>query len=171
MVSCRLSFPGVFPWTSSSRLMVTRLAISLIAALAILTLWLPGHASAEDTDGVRAGSTVTPAVLESKIAEVESATDLADTRENRARLVGLARGAHTLFCEAGFLTEDAAQAARTGHLTARACGEIAEAAEVGQLVPFHFSRRYEREPQRIYAEVRAACSRVPMPGPMTWEDG
>jgi ribonuclease BN (tRNA processing enzyme) len=91
------------------------------------------------------------------------ATDLADTPTNRSRLTGLARGAHTLFCEAGFLAEDAAQAARTGHLTARACGEIASAAAVGQLVPFHFSRRYERTPERVYAEVRNACHRVPLP--------
>jgi len=92
------------------------------------------------------------------------ATDLADTPDNRGRLIGLARGAHTLFCEAGFLSEDAAQAARTGHLTARACGEIGSAAEVGQLVPFHFSRRYEKAPERVYVEVRMACPRVPLPG-------
>lgn len=91
------------------------------------------------------------------------ATDLADTTDNRHRLTALAAGAHTLFCEAAFTTADAEQAARTGHLTARACGEIATAADVTHLVPFHFSRRYEAVPGQVYAEVAAACSRVVVP--------
>jgi ribonuclease Z len=91
------------------------------------------------------------------------ATDLADMPANRERLAWLARGAHTFFCEAPFLSEDAEQAVRTGHLTARACGEIANAADVQQLMPFHFSRRYEDTPQRVYAEVASVCSRTLVP--------
>ncbi|HEX6998574.1 MAG TPA: hypothetical protein VF322_10545 [Gammaproteobacteria bacterium] len=91
------------------------------------------------------------------------ATDLADTAENRARLTRLAAGAHTFFCEATFCEEDAAQAARKGHLTARACGEIATAAKVARLVPFHFSRRYASDPAKVYREVRAACARAVVP--------
>jgi ribonuclease BN (tRNA processing enzyme) len=91
------------------------------------------------------------------------ATDLADTAANRERLSALARGAHTLFCEAPFCEADAARAARTGHLTARACGEIATAAGVERLIPFHFSRRYEPDPAQIYREVRAACPRAVVP--------
>jgi ribonuclease BN (tRNA processing enzyme) len=91
------------------------------------------------------------------------ATDLADTSANRKRLTALAAGAHTLFCEAMFLQKDKAQAASTGHLTARACGEIATAAAVERLVPFHFSRRYEDDPTPVYEEVRAACSRTLIP--------
>lgn len=66
------------------------------------------------------------------------ATDLADTVENRRRLVSLAENADAFFCEASFLEADRAQADRTGHLTARACAEIAAAAKVKRLVPFHF---------------------------------
>ena len=91
------------------------------------------------------------------------ATDLADTPENRRRLVALAAGAHCLFCEASFLERDRAQAQRTGHLTARACGEIASAAGVRLLVPFHFSRRYEGEPWQLYEEIGAACPQVVVP--------
>jgi ribonuclease BN (tRNA processing enzyme) len=91
------------------------------------------------------------------------ATDLADTTENRRRLIGLARNAHTLFCEAAFAEQDAPNAARNGHLTTRACGEIATAAGVGRLFPFHFSRRYADEPRRLYEEIRAACPRVELP--------
>ncbi|MEJ2326027.1 MAG: MBL fold metallo-hydrolase, partial [Chromatiaceae bacterium] len=84
------------------------------------------------------------------------ATDLCDTPENRARLTAFAQRADVLFCEAAFCEEDAPQARRTGHLTARACGEVAAASQVRRLVPFHFSRRYEAEPGRVYAQVREA---------------
>lgn len=94
------------------------------------------------------------------------ATDLADSPDNRRRLQALARYAHTFFCEACFAEADAEQAVRTGHLTARACGEIAMAAEVARLVPFHFSRRYADKPQQIYDEVHAACPRLMMPRSM-----
>ena len=117
------------------------------------------------------GSTHTAGSLRDELAlitpgqKLAYATDLADTASNRERLVALARGAHTFFCEAPFLEGDTEQAMRTGHLTTRACGEIATAAGVQRLVPFHFSRRYEGEPQRVYAEVRAACSRTVVPPP------
>ncbi len=94
------------------------------------------------------------------------ATDLADTPDNRQHLQTLAHYAHTFFCEARFVEADAEQAMRTGHLTTRACGEIAMAAEVGRLVPFHFSQRYTDKPQQIYEEVQAVCSRLAMPRSM-----
>lgn len=95
------------------------------------------------------------------------ATDLADTSDNRQRLQMLARNAHTFFCEACFIEADAKQAAQTGHLTARACGEIAMAAEVARLIPFHFSQRYADRPQQIYNEVLLACPQAVIPPPVT----
>jgi ribonuclease Z len=95
------------------------------------------------------------------------ATDFADSPENRARVVNLARGAHTLFCESTFRLGDAGQAARTAHLTTRACAEIAAAAGVGRLVPFHFSRRYEKDAVPVYAEIAELFSRVMIPGTLT----
>jgi len=91
------------------------------------------------------------------------ATDLANTVDNRRRLVQLAKGGHTLFCEAAFAEAEADQARRTGHLTTRACGEIASAADVGQLIPFHFSRRYAGDAAPLYAEIAAVCSRLVSP--------
>ncbi|HXV60183.1 MAG TPA: MBL fold metallo-hydrolase, partial [Vicinamibacteria bacterium] len=84
------------------------------------------------------------------------ATDLDDSERNRELLVAFARGARFFFCEASFLERDAHLARATRHLTARACGEIAAAASVERLVPFHFSKRYEREPALVYQEIRAA---------------
>lgn len=94
------------------------------------------------------------------------ATDLGDTPVNRERLIALANNAHTFFCEAPFLEKDNERARRTGHLTTRACGEIATAARVGRLVPFHFSRRYSGNPQLLYEEIQNACDRVVMPPSM-----
>lgn len=91
------------------------------------------------------------------------ATDLADTPLNREKLKNLAHGAHAFFCEAAFTDTDKDRAQRSGHLTAAGCGEIAEAAKVQLLVPFHLSRRYEKRPRQIYREIRAACSRLMEP--------
>jgi ribonuclease BN (tRNA processing enzyme) len=87
------------------------------------------------------------------------ATDLADSPANRERLIALAAGTDVLICEAAFRTADVEQARRTGHLTARACGEIAAAAGVSRLIPFHFSRRYESDPAGVYDEVEAGLGR------------
>jgi ribonuclease BN (tRNA processing enzyme)/energy-coupling factor transporter ATP-binding protein EcfA2 len=91
------------------------------------------------------------------------ATDFADTPDNRRRLITLARGAHTFFCEATFRETDAEQARRTAHLTTRACGEIAAAADVARLIPFHFSRRYETDPGPLYDEIADVCAAVAVP--------
>ena len=75
----------------------------------------------------------------------------------------MSAGAHTLFCEASFRLADEHQARRTGHLTTRACGEIAGLAQAERLVPFHFSRRYETDLAPAYDEVRATFSRTMTP--------
>ncbi len=95
------------------------------------------------------------------------ATDFAASGENQRRLVALARGAHTLFCEAAFMLEDADQAARTSHLTTRACADIANAAGVGQLIPFHFSRRYTARLPDVYREIERFCPVLQLPEFMT----
>jgi ribonuclease BN (tRNA processing enzyme) len=108
------------------------------------------------------GTTALASALAAELLEYEPArrlvyaTDLADTAANRTRLCALARGADALICEAGFTDADVEHAKRTGHLTARACGEIAVKAQVKRLVPFHFSRRYESDTRVIYAEVKSA---------------
>jgi len=118
---------------------------------------LPDHSSRKAGELGALLLTVTPG------EKLVYATDLADTQANRTALTALAHKADFLFCEASFLESDIAQARRTGHLTARACGEIATSADVKQLVPFHFSRRYEKEPEAVYMEISAACSRVILP--------
>jgi ribonuclease Z len=94
--------------------------------------------------------TVTPG---QKVAYV---TDVADTAENRAAIVALSRGADLLFIEAAFAKDDVALATARAHLTTAAAGEIARAAGVKRVEPFHFSTRYEGEDDRMMAEVQAA---------------
>ena len=91
-----------------------------------------------------------------KIAYV---SDVADTPRNREAIAELAEGSDTLFLEARFAAADAQQANERAHLTTRACGEIARAASVRRLEPFHFSPRYEGEDARMLAEVEAAFGR------------
>jgi ribonuclease Z len=72
-------------------------------------------------------------------------TDAADTPANRAAIIALVEGADILFIESAFAAGDAALAAERAHLTTRAAGEIARAAGVKRVEPFHFSARYEGE--------------------------
>ena len=88
--------------------------------------------------------------------KVAYVTDVADTPGNRAAIAALAQGADTLYLESRFAAADEAQALERAHLTTRAAGEIARAAGVGRLEPFHFSPRYEGEEERMLAEVQAA---------------
>lgn len=84
------------------------------------------------------------------------ATDFAYTPANVERLTRLARGAELFYCEAVFLERDAEMAREASHLTARQAGTIAARAGVRRVIPFHFSRRYQREYDRLAAEVEAA---------------
>jgi ribonuclease Z len=129
----------------------------------ILTDDLEARIELPDGQAKQAGALAADLVLITPGPKLVYATDLVANAENHKRLVGLATGAHTLFCEATFLERDADQAARTGHLTAHACGEIGAAAGVEHLIPFHFSRRYEDNPGRIYEEIKTVCSRVVVP--------
>ena len=88
-----------------------------------------------------------------KIAYV---TDVADTVANRKAIARLAHEADLFFIESRFSAADAAQARDRAHLTTTAAGEIARAAGVRRLEPFHFSPRYDGEEERMLSEVFAA---------------
>ena len=83
-------------------------------------------------------------------------TDAADHPTNRAEIIRLAAGADHLFIEAAFLHRDQALAEATRHLTARTAGEIARAAGVARVTPFHFSGRYLARSEEIAIELRDA---------------
>ncbi|MEJ2037783.1 MAG: MBL fold metallo-hydrolase, partial [Desulfosarcinaceae bacterium] len=85
------------------------------------------------------------------------AADMADSPDNREKIIDLARSAHTLFCETAFTAADQGKAAATQHLTTLAAVEIARQAGVERLVPFHFSKRYEDDPGSVYREILDAA--------------
>jgi ribonuclease Z len=61
-----------------------------------------------------------------------------------------------LLIEATFAAADQALAAARAHLTTAAAGEIARAAKVRRVEPFHFSPRYADREAAMLAEVEAA---------------
>lgn len=122
--------------------------------------------SLPDGSEVPAGALGDDLILVTPGKRLVYATDLADTEENRECLVAFARNAHTFFCESSFIEADVEHARRNGHLTTRACGEIAAAAGVSRLVAFHISRRYMHCPEQVYDELRMACHRTAVPASM-----
>ncbi len=82
--------------------------------------------------------------------------DIRYSERNLARAVELAGGASLLVCEAAFLHEDEALARERSHLTARQAGELARAAGVERLAPFHFSPRYKGRERELFDEVAEA---------------
>lgn len=81
-----------------------------------------------------------------------------DTIFNKATarsLKGFLQGVQMLFCECSYLTPERDLARLNHHLTARQAATIALESGVGELYPFHFSRRYEGEYHKLYKEARA----------------
>ncbi|HSM97624.1 MAG TPA: MBL fold metallo-hydrolase [Gallionella sp.] len=69
-------------------------------------------------------------------------TDVAWHQDNVTNIVELAQHADLLYIEAAFMERDAEHGRRKFHLTARQAGGIARAAQVGCVIPMHFSPRY-----------------------------
>jgi len=88
-----------------------------------------------------------------KIAYV---TDTVYSAANIRTILGLARGVDILFIEGSFLQEDAEQASRKYHLTARQAGLLAGAAGAKRLALFHFSPKYRGREGELLAEADAA---------------
>jgi ribonuclease BN (tRNA processing enzyme) len=91
------------------------------------------------------------------------ATDFGDTTANRRRIVEFARNSDIFICEAFYTNEQADKADEYGHLTAGSCAEIAREADVDRLIPFHFSSRYDHEPERLYRQILDGFDRVEIP--------
>jgi ribonuclease Z len=83
-------------------------------------------------------------------------TDVVYHPENARKIIDLARGSDLLFIESSFLQEDAARAAEKYHLTTEQAGRLAREAGVKEVVPFHFSAKYNREGEQLFQEVQKA---------------
>jgi len=103
--------------------------------------------------------------------KVAYVTDVADTPANRAAIAQLASGADLFFLESRFAAADGEQARERAHLTTTAAGEIARAAGVRRLEPFHFSPRYDGEEDRMISEVMSAFEGAPAQTPALEDAG
>lgn len=83
-------------------------------------------------------------------------TDVVYHPENAQKIIDLARGSDVLFIESSFLQEDAARAAEKYHLTTEQAGCLAREAGVKEVIPFHFSAKYNGEGERLLREVQMA---------------
>lgn len=76
--------------------------------------------------------------------------------DNARLITALVHGANVFFCESPFLDEDAEQAAKRYHLTARQAGLLGRSAGVRELQVFHFSPRYAGQADALYHEAQVA---------------
>jgi len=83
-------------------------------------------------------------------------TDLRFTEANLAQLDALLAGVDLLHIECVFADEDRELARKRNHLTARQAGSIARRLGARQLVPFHFSPRYEGTEDRLREQAFGA---------------
>ena len=96
-----------------------------------------------------------------KIAYV---TDAGYTPANVKAILDLAQDADSLFIETAFTHEEERRAAEKYHLTARQAGELARAADVKRLIPFHFSPKHSEEGDRLIREAMEAFGGSPAAG-------
>ncbi len=95
-------------------------------------------------------------VLEKKGQKIVYVVDSCYSEANIGQIVSLAQGADLFYCESTFLEADADKAEQRSHLTATQAGALARQARVKRFIPFHFSRRYESEPDRLQEEALRA---------------
>jgi ribonuclease Z len=88
-------------------------------------------------------------------------TDFILYPETRDAVIDAIRGVDTLVCESQYLHDDLDLATDNHHMTSLGVGELARDAEVGQLVLFHLSRRYEVEGWKaMLTEARSVFPRA-----------
>lgn len=80
-------------------------------------------------------------------------TDVLGSKENIEKIIKLVKNSDYLYCESVFLEKDIEQASKVYHLTTKQTAEIAKLANVRNLVPFHFSRRYGKNTKLIFNEL------------------
>lgn len=85
--------------------------------------------------------------------KISYVTDVSPEEENVRKIVRLAEGSDTLYCEACFMEADRERALERNHLTARMAGRIAREAGVKKLVAMHFSPRYRSTPDAPLKEA------------------
>jgi ribonuclease Z len=103
-------------------------------------------------------------VMENKGQKIVYVVDNQYNPTNVGRILALAQNADLFYCEASFSQADEVRAKERFHLTATQAGVLARQAQVNGFVPFHFSLRYQSEPDRLKEEaLRAFAGESGMP--------
>lgn len=92
-------------------------------------------------------------VIISRGQKVSYVADALGSQRNREKIIRLASGSDTFFCEAAFLDADRDKAIRKYHLTAKEAGALAREAGVQRLEIFHFSPKYRDNQSELYDEA------------------
>jgi ribonuclease Z len=107
------------------------------------------------------GRLMTELVIITKGQKIGYLVDAGYSDRNRKEIVRLMAGANILYSEAPFLHKDVERATASAHLTARQAGALAREARVRQLQVFHFSPRYEDQPDLLIEEAQQAFHEPP----------
>ncbi len=102
-------------------------------------------------------------IVESKGQKIVYVVDNQYNATNAERVLSLAQNADVFYCEASFSQAEEAIAKERFHLTATQAGILARRSRVTRLVPFHFSPRYQSEPDRLKDEALRAFSGIEYP--------
>jgi ribonuclease Z len=95
-------------------------------------------------------------IVESNGQKIAYVVDNQYNPSNVERILSLAQRADLFYCEACFSQADELRAKERFHLTATQAGHLARRAQVKQFIPFHFSLRYQSEPERLREEALRA---------------
>ena len=95
-------------------------------------------------------------IVESRGQKIVYVVDNQYNPTNVGRVLALARNADLFYCEACFSRAEESIAKERFHLTATQAGILARRAQVTRLIPFHFSLRYQSEPDRLKEEALKA---------------
>jgi ribonuclease Z len=98
-------------------------------------------------------------IVESRGQKIVYVVDNQYNAINAERIISLAQNADLFYCEAFFPQAEEALAKERFHLTATQAGLMARRAQVSRLIPFHFSQRYQSEPDRLKEEALRAFAR------------
>jgi ribonuclease Z len=98
-------------------------------------------------------------IVESRGQKIVYVVDNQYNATNAERILWLAQNADLFYCEAFFSQAEEAIAKERFHLTATQAGLMARRAQVTRLIPFHFSLRYQSEPDRLKEEALRAFAR------------
>jgi ribonuclease Z len=120
----------------------------------IVARWRENGAAKEAAMGL--GDLRRQLVVETKGQRLAYVVDTLFSRDNMDKIARLAGDADVFYCESPFVDADRDQATKRHHLTARQAGTLARTAGAKRLEVFHFSPRYDGQPERLYAEAAAA---------------